>query len=65
MERGEFDCYTDRMSRQINKERTRHRLLQAILRTIQRYGHGTLTTGRVAELAGVAQPTFVWSWGIP
>jgi AcrR family transcriptional regulator len=58
MERGEFDCYTDRMSRQINKERTRHRLLQAILRTIQRYGHGTLTTGRVAELAGVAQPTF-------
>jgi AcrR family transcriptional regulator len=58
MERGEFDCYTDRMSRQINKERTRHRLLQAILRTIQRYGYGTLTTGRVAELAGVAQPTF-------
>ena len=46
------------MSRQINKERTRHRLLQAILKTIQRYGHGTLTTGRVAELAGVAQPTF-------
>lgn len=58
MERGEFDCYTDRMSRQINKERTRHRLLRAILSTIQRYGHGTLTTGRVAELAGVAQPTF-------
>jgi len=46
------------MSRQINKERTRRRLLQAILRTIQRYGHGTLTTGRVAQLAGVAQPTF-------
>ncbi len=58
MERGELGCYTDRMSRQINKERTRHRLLQAVLRTIQRYGHGTLTTGRVAELAGVAQPTF-------
>jgi AcrR family transcriptional regulator len=58
MERGEFDCYTHRMSRQINKERTRHRLHQAILRTIQRYGYGTLTTGRVAELAGVAQPTF-------
>ena len=47
-----------RMSRQINKERTRHRLLQAVLKTIQRYGYGTLTTGRVAELAGVAQPTF-------
>ena len=46
------------MSRQINKERTRHRLLQAVLKTIQRYGHGTLTTGRVAQLAGVAQPTF-------
>ena len=58
MERGAFDCYTNGMSRQINKERTRHRLLQAVLKTIQRYGYGTLTTGRVAELAGVAQPTF-------
>lgn len=58
MERGAFDCYTSRMSRQVNKERTRHRLLQAILKTIQRYGYGTLTTGRVAQLAGVAQPTF-------
>ena len=46
------------MSRQINKERTRRRLLQAILKTIHRYGHGTLTTGRVARLAGLAQPTF-------
>jgi AcrR family transcriptional regulator len=58
MERGGFDCYTNGMSRQINKERTRRRLLQAILKTIHRYGHGTLTTGRVAQLAGVAQPTF-------
>lgn len=58
MERGGFDCYTNIMSRQINKERTRHRLLQAILKTIQRYGHGNLTTGRVAQIAGVAQPTF-------
>ncbi|MBW1760197.1 MAG: hypothetical protein DRH30_00340 [Deltaproteobacteria bacterium] len=58
MERRGFDCYTNGMSRQINKERTRHRLLQAVLKTIQRYGYGTLTTGRVAELAGVAQPTF-------
>ena len=58
MERGLFDCYTNAMSRQINKERTRRRLLQAILKTIQRYGHSTLTTGRVAQLAGVAQPTF-------
>ncbi len=58
MEPGGFHCYTHAMSRQINKERTRRRLLQAILKTIQRYGHGTLTTGRVAQLAGVAQPTF-------
>ena len=58
MERRGFDCYTNGMSRQINKERTRRRLLQAILKTIQRSGHGTLTTGRVAQLAGVAQPTF-------
>jgi len=58
MERGGFHCYTNDMSRQINKERTRRRLLQAILKTIQRYGHSTLTTGRVAQLAGVAQPTF-------
>jgi AcrR family transcriptional regulator len=58
MEPALFDCYENAMSRQINKERTRRRLLQAILKTIQRYGHGTLTTGRVAQLAGVAQPTF-------
>lgn len=32
--------------------------MQAILKTIHRYGHGALTTGRVAQLAGVAQPTF-------
>lgn len=58
MERAWFDCYTSRMSRQINKERTRRRLLQSILKTIHRHGHGALTTGRVAQLAGVAQPTF-------
>ena len=58
MEPGGFDCYTDGMSRQMNKERTRRRLLQAIVKTIHRHGHGALTTGRVAQLAGVAQPTF-------
>jgi AcrR family transcriptional regulator len=58
MEPVGLHCYMGPMSRQINKERTRRRLLQAILKTIQRYGHGTLTTGRVAQLAGVAQPTF-------
>lgn len=58
MERDGSDCYTNGMSRQINKERTRRRLLQAILKTIHRSGLGTLTTGRVAQFAGVAQPTF-------
>ena len=58
MERGGLGCYTKRMSRQMNKERTRRRLLQAILKTIHRHGHSALTTGRVAQLAGVAQPTF-------
>ncbi len=58
MEPGRFDCYTRRMSRQMNKERTRRRLLQSILKTIHRHGYGALTTGRVAQLAGVAQPTF-------
>lgn len=58
MERGEPDCYTNSMSRQANKERTRRRLLQAILKTIHRSGYAALTTGRVAQLAGVAQPTF-------
>lgn len=58
MEPGGIDCYTNDMSRQMNKERTRRRLLQAILKTIHRHGHGALTTGRVAQLAGVAQPTF-------
>ncbi|MGD8608065.1 MAG: TetR/AcrR family transcriptional regulator [Myxococcales bacterium] len=46
------------MSRQTNKDRTRRRLLQAVLKTIHRSGYGALTTGRVAQLAGVAQPTF-------
>lgn len=58
MEPNCFRCYTSPMSRQISKERTRRRLVQAILKTIQRHGLGSLTTGRVAELAGVAQPTF-------
>jgi AcrR family transcriptional regulator len=58
MEPTGFDCYTNGMSRQMNKERTRRRLLQAILKTIHRHGHAALTTGRVAQLAGVAQPTF-------
>ena len=50
MEPGGLGCYTMRMSRQMNKERTRRRLLQAILKTIHRHGHSALTTGRVAQL---------------
>lgn len=46
------------MSRQANKERTRNRLAEAILKVLFKYGPAALTTGRVAELAGVAQPTF-------
>ena len=46
------------MSRRVNKERTRRRLLQGVIKIIYRQGHGALTTGRVAQLAGVAQPTF-------
>ncbi len=46
------------MSRQANKERTRNRLVQAILKVLYKHGPAALTTGRVAELAGVAQPTF-------
>ena len=46
------------MSRRVNKERTRNRLLQAVLKIIHRNGLGALTTGKAAQLAGVAQPTF-------
>ncbi len=46
------------MSRRVNKERTRRRLLQGVIKIIYRQGSAALTTGRVAQLAGVAQPTF-------
>jgi AcrR family transcriptional regulator len=46
------------MSRRVNKERTRRRLLQGVIKVIHRQGAAALTTGRVAQLAGVAQPTF-------
>ena len=45
-------------SRKANKERTRSRLIQATLKILHRQGPGALTTGRIAEAAGVAQPTF-------
>ena len=37
---------------------TRHRLLRAATELLAEQGYERLTTGRVAERAGVAQPTF-------
>ena len=45
-------------SRQANKERTKSKLIQATLKVLLREGPASLTTGRVAKAAGVAQPTF-------
>jgi len=41
-----------------DKQRTRQRLIRGVLVTIQRQGVEGLTTGRVASLSGIAQPTF-------
>lgn len=45
-------------SRKLSKERTRARLLQGTLKVLHSEGASALTTGRIAESAGVAQPTF-------
>lgn len=45
-------------SRKLSKERTRARLLQGTLKVLHAEGAAALTTGRIAEAAGVAQPTF-------
>lgn len=45
-------------SRKVSKERTRGRLIQGTLKVLYKEGPAALTTGRVAESAGVAQPTF-------
>ncbi len=45
-------------SRKLSKERTRARLLQGTLKVLHNEGPSALTTGRIAESAGVAQPTF-------
>jgi AcrR family transcriptional regulator len=42
----------------MSKERTRARLVQGALKVLHRDGPAALTTGRIAEAAGVAQPTF-------
>src|SRR5262245_22932211 len=46
------------LSRQLSKERTRARLIQGTLKVLYKEGSAALTTGRIAESAGVAQPTF-------
>lgn len=45
-------------SRKASKERTRAKLIQATLKVLYKDGPSALTTGRIAEQAGVAQPTF-------
>jgi len=45
-------------SRKANKERTRQKLIDATLKVLYKHGRSALTTGRIAEAAGVAQPTF-------
>jgi AcrR family transcriptional regulator len=47
-----------RTTRKEAKERTRQRLLEAIVRLLHAEGPTALTTARIAEQAGVAQPTF-------
>lgn len=45
-------------SRREAKERTKRRLLDAMLEILHEAGPLALTTGRIAERAGIAQPTF-------
>lgn len=44
--------------RRVTKERTRQKLIEATLRVLHEHGPGALTTGRIANAAGLAQPTF-------
>jgi TetR/AcrR family transcriptional regulator, fatty acid biosynthesis regulator len=44
--------------RRVTKERTRQKLIDATLRVLHEHGPGALTTGRIANAAGLAQPTF-------
>jgi len=46
------------MARQLKKERTRRRLLRAVVEIIHAQGPAALTTTRVTYRAGIAQPTF-------
>lgn len=48
----------DKLSRKEAKERTRQRLLDAVLDHVREHGLHGLTTGRVADAAGIAQSSF-------
>ncbi|MDQ3033740.1 MAG: TetR/AcrR family transcriptional regulator [Myxococcota bacterium] len=47
-----------RTTRKEAKERTRQKLFEAIVRLLHGEGPSALTTARIAEQAGIAQPTF-------
>lgn len=44
--------------RKVSKERTRTKLIEATLQVLHEQGPAALTTGRIAQAAGLAQPTF-------
>jgi AcrR family transcriptional regulator len=48
----------ERLTRKEAKERTRQRLLDAVLELVRKEGLGGLTTGKVTEAAGIAQSSF-------
>lgn len=48
----------EKLTRKEAKERTRLRLIEAVLSHVREHGMSGLTTGRVAEAAGIAQSSF-------
>lgn len=55
---AEADNESAMTTRKAAKERTRQKLIEATLQVLHEQGPSALTTGRIAEAAGVAQPTF-------
>jgi AcrR family transcriptional regulator len=49
---------SDRLTRKQAKARTRERLVDAVLEHVRRDGLAGLTTGKIAEAAGIAQSSF-------
>ncbi|RMH40551.1 MAG: TetR family transcriptional regulator [Deltaproteobacteria bacterium] len=52
------DATKDKLTRKEAKERTRQRLIDAVLEHVRKNGLTGLTTGRVADRAGIAQSSF-------